>query len=66
MEVIGDQERIKQVAINLISNSIANMYNGYIALDLKYNYYRQQLKFEIKDTGIGIKDSEKEMINQVL
>jgi hypothetical protein len=42
------------------------MYNGYIALDLKYNYYRQQLKFEIKDTGIGIKDSEKEMINQVL
>ena len=42
------------------------MYNGYIALDLKYNYHHQQLKFEIIDTGIGIKDSDKEKINQVL
>jgi K+-sensing histidine kinase KdpD len=42
------------------------MYNGNITLDLKYNYQSQKLRFEIKDTGIGIKDSEKEKINIIL
>ena len=34
------------------------MYSGNITLDLKYNHHNQKLRFEIKDTGIGIKDSE--------
>jgi C4-dicarboxylate-specific signal transduction histidine kinase len=35
---MGDQERMKQVAINLIQNSLSKMYNGSITLDIKYNY----------------------------
>lgn len=42
------------------------MYYGNIILDLKYNHSHQKLRLEIKDTGIGIKDSEKEKINKIL
>lgn len=38
LEVIGDQERMKQVAINLIQNSISKTYHGSVTLDIKYNF----------------------------
>ena len=37
-EVYGDEERLKQVGINLITNAINKTYSGNITLDIKFDH----------------------------
>ncbi|BAQ62305.1 circadian input kinase A [Geminocystis sp. NIES-3708] len=48
-----DQRRIKQVLLNLLSNAVKFTENGSITLEVKQD--NNYLKFNIIDTGIGIK-----------
>lgn len=57
----GDEIRIKQILNNIISNAIKYTDNGYVSISIKkesFNEDKVTLKFEIKDTGIGIKKEE--------
>ncbi|GAF64347.1 hypothetical protein BTS2_1239 [Bacillus sp. TS-2] len=56
-EIVGDQERIKQIAINLINNSITYTPSGG-KIDIIINGKEDSVQWEIHDTGIGISEKE--------
>ncbi|WLR51433.1 ATP-binding protein [Bacillus tianshenii] len=59
--VNADRTRLKQVLLNLMSNAVKyNQDNGKIIFSCRQ--VDNMLHFEIKDTGIGIKESELEKI----
>ena len=59
-EFISDQERLKQVFINLINNAFKYTHEGFI--DVACTLDTDKLLFTVKDTGIGIPDDLKEHI----
>lgn len=55
--LIGDQLKITQVLINLIGNAVKFTHSGEVVLDIKIislDDEKCRLKFDVKDTGIGI------------
>jgi PAS domain S-box-containing protein len=65
--ICADSIRLKQILVNLISNSLKFTSFGFIRLDvglLKLGKKRATIKFSIKDTGIGIKQyNQKKIFN---
>jgi CheY-like chemotaxis protein len=60
-----DEIRIKQVLFNLIGNAIKFTHKGYVNLKLSFNPITSnhgQLLFAIEDTGIGIPESQLDLI----
>ncbi len=57
----GDEVRIKQVLINLLTNAVKYTDKGHIVLSVTGEMEGDQVRlcFAVKDTGIGIKESEK-------
>ncbi|MFO7886034.1 MAG: response regulator [Desulfobacteraceae bacterium] len=56
-QMIGDEGRIRQILINLVGNAIKFTEKGYVKISvvpLCIDNKSADLKFEIKDTGIGI------------
>jgi len=51
----SDRRRLSQLVINLLGNSIKFTNKGIIKLKISKTNFRNVVKFEIKDTGIGIK-----------
>jgi len=51
--VHGDEKRLRQVLINLLGNAIKFTQQGGIAF--KVGYHQGQIRFQVEDTGIGIK-----------
>ena len=64
-DLLGDKDRLKQVIVNLIMNSIEATYKGTIEIDFEYNFFKQQIRFTLKDTGVGIKDHQLNQINNI-
>lgn len=58
--VIGDQDRVKQVLVNLLQNAIKFTEKGEICIEAKYT--KNILRFKIMDTGIGIKQENLDKI----
>ncbi len=65
----GDEDKLRQVLINLLSNSIKFTSSGEVSLmirsqpvtaEISSNYY--YLQFEVRDTGVGIAADELEKI----
>ncbi len=54
--VSGDPTRIRQVLINLVGNAIKFTDYGNVAIDVSYGALgdESQLRFEVRDTGIGL------------
>ncbi|RMH69853.1 MAG: PAS domain S-box protein [Gemmatimonadetes bacterium] len=50
--VFGDEKRIRQILLNLISNAIKYTLEGHVTFRVGYHY--QRIRFEVEDTGIGI------------
>ncbi|MDC0932905.1 ATP-binding protein [Arcobacteraceae bacterium] len=48
----SDQQRLKQILINLFGNGLKFTQEGYVKCTIKYKY--NQLYFTVEDTGIGI------------
>jgi PAS domain S-box-containing protein len=64
--VLGDSVRLKQVLVNLLSNAIKFTSFGEICLDINKVVVPKKktttLKFSVKDTGVGIKEANKDKI----
>ena len=56
----SDEKRIKQILINLISNSLKFTQEGGITLrvDRRTKHGKDFLRFEVEDTGVGIKKED--------
>lgn len=54
--LIGDVIHIKQILLNLINNAVKYTKEGQIDIKVSKNAEETKLIFEVKDTGIGIKE----------
>lgn len=62
--VIGDKERLNQVLVYLLSNAVKFTKVGHITIEVN-QIQPNQYEFFIKDTGIGIEESQlKEIFNE--
>lgn len=55
--LIGDPTRIRQILLNLLSNAIKFTQEGTVSLTVTPGEKRDDVLFEVKDTGIGIPPS---------
>ena len=63
--LIGPDEQIKQILINLLGNSAKFTEKGYVSISvivLNNFHNKQELLFNIKDTGIGISETNQKLI----
>ena len=63
-ELIGDDVRIKQILINLLNNAVKFTHEGSITLSVisRVDGDSCRLTFSVADTGIGIKQEDREKI----
>ncbi|MEE0687164.1 MAG: ATP-binding protein [Lachnospiraceae bacterium] len=57
----GDENRIRQIIINLVNNAIKFTDNGYVKLSVESKIIddeKVELFYRVEDTGIGIKEEE--------
>lgn len=62
---VGDEVRIRQILLNLLGNAVKFTEKGRISLDVsckRENADTARLTLRISDTGIGIKDSDKDKL----
>jgi signal transduction histidine kinase/ActR/RegA family two-component response regulator len=52
--VDGDALRVRQILINLVGNAVKFTEKGEVTLSVRYDKVRQELSFEVADTGVGI------------
>lgn len=65
LQVVGDPMRFKQLIFNLVGNAIKFTTHGHVsvAFCLKENYgARRRYRFEVADTGVGIREEVRELI----
>ncbi|MBU2512609.1 PAS domain S-box protein [bacterium] len=58
--ILGDEFRIRQVLLNLLTNAVKFTEKGKITLEV--SVMDEQLLFDIKDTGVGIAENELEKL----
>ncbi len=59
--VMGDHNRLRQVLLNLISNAVKYTDEGSVSVHISHSSSHEQLdllRFEVKDSGIGIKKEQ--------
>jgi len=57
-----DKNRYKQVLINLLGNAIKFTEKGQVVIRISYDNDKKHLHTRVKDSGIGIKDSDKDKL----
>jgi signal transduction histidine kinase/DNA-binding response OmpR family regulator len=60
-QIIGDVKRLQQILMNLLENAVKFTPNGEISINVSsvvHGSNKPQLKFEMKDTGIGISEEQ--------
>lgn len=63
-KLIGDELRIKQIIVNILSNAVKYTRQGYIKFNVSYELLEEDVKliFKVSDTGIGMKLTEMEQL----
>ena len=61
-KIISDENRLKQIILNLVSNAFKFTRNGFIKIEVRCN--RTNVEIIIEDTGIGIKEEDHHLIFQ--
>ena len=61
-KIISDENRLKQIILNLVSNAFKFTRNGFIKIEVKCN--RTNVEIIIEDSGIGIKEEDHHLIFQ--
>jgi PAS domain S-box-containing protein len=52
----ADEKRLRQVLINLLANAVKFTERG--SVTLKVGYHEEKIRFQIEDTGVGIKQAD--------
>jgi len=60
-EVYGDSLRVSQILINLLNNAVKFTSKGEVGLYISY-LSQNTFRFEVKDTGIGLKEQEQKRL----
>ena len=58
--ILSDQEKIKLILTNLISNAIKYTLEGFV--EVGYELHEKEIKFYVKDSGLGIPLKEQEKV----
>ncbi|MGN0613503.1 MAG: ATP-binding protein [Porcipelethomonas sp.] len=62
VKMFGDEIRIKQIMMNLISNAIKYTEKGRVTVSVSFDVKTSELCIEVMDTGIGIKQEEQKKL----
>lgn len=60
--IYSDPTRIRQILLNLFSNSIKFTHTGYVKLAVYYDREKRYFVFSVQDTGIGMSESEQKKL----
>lgn len=60
--IITDVVKLNQILINLLNNALKFTDEGFVIFDYEINHAKNQLVFEVKDSGIGMPDEFKDKI----
>jgi signal transduction histidine kinase len=60
--IYTDEVKLKQILVNLLSNSVKFSNTGYVKLKLNYNNLSEDMDFIVEDTGKGIAPEQKEKL----
>ncbi len=63
--VVGDPTRLRQVLVNLVGNAVKFTAEGAVTIRVSQTPDGSTLRFEIKDTGEGIREEEKPRLFEV-
>ena len=58
----GDEIRVRQIILNIVNNAIKYTEEGGVYIKVSFERESSMLKAEIKDTGIGIRESDKDKL----
>ncbi|KGE70723.1 hypothetical protein DC28_14560 [Spirochaeta lutea] len=61
-DIMADGQKVKQVLLNLMTNGVKYTNQGRVDLEVKPGNSGRELVFSVRDTGIGIADSDKKVI----
>jgi signal transduction histidine kinase len=64
-EIVTDEQRIKQVVLNLLSNAMKFTAKGSITVNVHFNPEESFLITSVTDTGVGIKLSDQDKLFKV-
>lgn len=53
-----DQNRLRQILINLISNAIKYTHKGYVRIKARLNSQKSRVCISVEDSGVGISESD--------
>jgi signal transduction histidine kinase/ActR/RegA family two-component response regulator len=64
-ELVGDEIRIRQIILNILSNAVKYTESGFVSLTMRGTHIGEntiKLELEVKDSGIGIKKEDMEKL----
>lgn len=56
--VYADEKRLRQLLMNLLGNAVKFTEQGYVSLQINYDYDNQWIQINITDTGCGIPNNQ--------
>ena len=62
--VVGDERRLRQVFLNLVSNAVKYTSQGEVVVTAEYDSAAQHIQVEVRDSGVGIAPEDFERIFQ--